>query len=458
MAEYKGTVELIGGLTPKNNGTFPLASAKDIQVDATGKRLDEKLAELEQGGGTVTVIVDGQAGTASHSSTEIYALVQAGNSVVAVLPDYANYQYQYDGYNEPTAANSMQASVKFIHTAVDENGILTTDYIIIHEDKSADAGYYEGTGTDEVYIGDGSMPEGAVLQLVLEEDEDDSSHLAERVTLGIHSDGLVYIFVDGKPVGDGIEFKAAGDVYGYIDSDNNIVLNGNLGDGTYSVKYEMEDGSTVDIGDLVLDSNTYYSVTKNLTNCVLNNSATQVVAGGSYSATVTANSGYTLDSVSVTMGGSVVSVSGGVVSIESVTGDIVITAVASEVQTSGGNLADPTSEDWLVGARYSVSSQAISTTDTADTVHVTNYIPVKKGDVIHFDSTVYFSNNTYGQFAGDANKNKLLIAKVDNGGSYWSFENNVITILHDDVKFMRFTLINVADKNAVTIKLNETTA
>ena len=146
MAEYQGTVELIGGLTPKNNGTFPLASAKDIQVDDTGKRLNEKLAELEQGGDTVTVTVDGAAGTASHSSTEIYALVQAGNTVVAVLPDYANHTYQYDKYNEPTAANAMRSTVEFIRTAVDENGIVTTDYIIIHDDKSADAGYYEGTG------------------------------------------------------------------------------------------------------------------------------------------------------------------------------------------------------------------------------------------------------------------------------------------------------------------------
>lgn len=146
MAEYKGTVELIGGLTPKNNGSFPLASAKDIQVDATGKRLDTKLAELEQRGGTVIVTVDGLEGTASHSATEIYALVQANNTVVAVMTDTYNFQYKFDGYNEPTAANSMQATVKFIHTAVDENGLVTTDYLIIHENKSADAGYYTGSG------------------------------------------------------------------------------------------------------------------------------------------------------------------------------------------------------------------------------------------------------------------------------------------------------------------------
>lgn len=41
--EYQGSIELIGGLKPKNNGSFPLMEAKDIQVDSEGKRLDEAL-------------------------------------------------------------------------------------------------------------------------------------------------------------------------------------------------------------------------------------------------------------------------------------------------------------------------------------------------------------------------------------------------------------------------------
>lgn len=46
MAEYQGSIELIGGLKPKNNGSFPLMDAKDIQVDDTGKRLDAALADI----------------------------------------------------------------------------------------------------------------------------------------------------------------------------------------------------------------------------------------------------------------------------------------------------------------------------------------------------------------------------------------------------------------------------
>lgn len=162
--------------------------------------------------------------------------------------------------------------------------------------------------------------------------------LSDKLSLGIASDGLIYLFVDGQPVGTGIPQGASGDVFGYVDENNTIVLSGALADGTYTVKYEMEDGSVLEIGDMVLGKvEVYYSVTSNLTACVSNNSVASVVEGGSYSATITANSGYMLSSVKVTMGGTDVSasaVSGGNINITSVTGDIVITAVATEIVVS----------------------------------------------------------------------------------------------------------------------------
>ena len=39
-------------------------------------------------------------------------------------------------------------------------------------------------------------------------------------------------------------------VFGTVDADNNIILSGNLADGTYTVKYEDADGNVVDIGTL----------------------------------------------------------------------------------------------------------------------------------------------------------------------------------------------------------------
>ena len=40
MSEYKGSIELISGLTPKNGGKFALVHAKDIQMN-DGSRLSD---------------------------------------------------------------------------------------------------------------------------------------------------------------------------------------------------------------------------------------------------------------------------------------------------------------------------------------------------------------------------------------------------------------------------------
>lgn len=169
------------------------------------------------------------------------------------------------------------------------------------------------------------------------------------ITLGVHTDGLLYIFIDGVPTGNGVSMPdKVGDVYGNVDSGNNIVLQGALADGTYSVKYEMENGDTVNIGNLVLDTNVYYSVTKSLSYCSIDNSATSVIEGEPYSATITANEGYELKSITVTMGGANVTVTNGVINIASVTGDIVITAVAEEVEVPTSRLPEAYQEvEWV---------------------------------------------------------------------------------------------------------------
>ena len=49
-----------------------------------------------------------------------------------------------------------------------------------------------------------------------------------------------------------IESLGGNPVFGYIDSDNNIIVSGNLDDGTYTLKYEMEDGTCTEVGSLVI--------------------------------------------------------------------------------------------------------------------------------------------------------------------------------------------------------------
>lgn len=105
-----------------------------------------------------------------------------------------------------------------------------------------------------------------------------------------------------------------------------------------------------------------YTVTNTLTNVVNSNTNTSIASGSTYSATLTASSGYTLTggTVNITMGGMDITssaYSGNVISISNVTGNIVITAsaVKDEVAVTDNNLvnkaeslnsSDPYGEDY----------------------------------------------------------------------------------------------------------------
>lgn len=226
-----------------------------------------------------------------------------------------------------------------------------------------------------------------------------------------------------------IESLGGNPVFGYVDEHNNIIVSGSLADGTYSVKYEMEDGSTVDIGDLVLDSNVYYSVTNNLTDCISNNSATQAVQGGSYSATITANSGYELSSIKVTMGGTDISstaVSGGNISIADVTGNIVITAVATEIVVTPTytNLFDPSKA--TINYRYN-SSGALTAQDGYVAINIDGI-----GDYMPFtaDTKIYMKGASFNDGEGKARINTFNTIGEDTSST-----NRVSSINYNNMTF-----------------------
>lgn len=78
-----------------------------------------------------------------------------------------------------------------------------------------------------------------------------------------------------------------------------------------------------------------YSITNNLTNVSNSNSATSVDEGAAYNATLTTGEGYEISSVTVSMGGVDISATAytaetGAIAISEVTGNIVITATATE--------------------------------------------------------------------------------------------------------------------------------
>ena len=284
-------------------------------------------------------------------------------------------------------------------------------------------------------------------------------------TLARHTDGLLYLFVNGKPVGSGVELPTGG-IDGYITADKQIIFN-NLPDGEYTLAYINDDGDIIPIGALEKGTNIYYSVTKNLTNCTISNSATQVIEGESYSATIAAKSGYELESVTVTMGGNPVTVSGGKITISNVTGNIVITAVAKATEKEPTNFAEYNSTNtsdwnvWINNAR--VGSDGTYRADTAvpgtGTPVVSNYIAVKQNDVVEFtgfyvsnkSSVVYDSDKTVlSEGAGQlSNLNSHLSdVSINNAGYSGQF-----AISGESVAFVRIGGYILPDSKPISIKI-----
>lgn len=125
----------------------------------------------------------------------------------------------------------------------------------------------------------------------------------------------------------------------------------------------------------------YQTITKNLTGCILSNSAAQVEYGDSYTATVTPESGKALDNIVVTMGGADITsmaVSGGVISIPKVTGAVAITAAASapsvtyNITRNLTNCASSNTADTIAdGAAYTTTLSPTGTYKKLGTITVT---------------------------------------------------------------------------------------
>ena len=99
----------------------------------------------------------------------------------------------------------------------------------------------------------------------------------------------------------------------------------------YSICYGAGYDRTISYGATV-----YRSITNSLTHVTSSNAAVSVEDGATYTATLTAEGGYTMSSVTVTMGGTNITATAynadtGVISIAAVTGDVVITAQATKV-------------------------------------------------------------------------------------------------------------------------------
>lgn len=130
----------------------------------------------------------------------------------------------------------------------------------------------------------------------------------------------------------------------------------------------MIDGTPTDI------TGSTYTITNMLSNCASSNGASSVGINESYAATITANSGYTLEeaTVVVTMGGTDITdsvYSNGHISIPSVTGALTITVSAVKEQTLK-ELFDPST------AAINVRFRSTGSTSAQNGNFCTDFIPV----------------------------------------------------------------------------------
>lgn len=147
----------------------------------------------------------------------------------------------------------------------------------------------------------------------------------------------------------------------------------------------------------------YYTITNNLTDVNTSSAVISVESGGAYEADLTANEGYAISAVTVTMGGVDITDSAyadGHISISQVTGDVVITATAvktgytNQIPLSTDANGNPYNNGlgYKTGTRLNSSSNEVAINGMC----CTGYIPLTgvAGDVIRIKNVTYAGTAT----------------------------------------------------------------
>ena len=155
----------------------------------------------------------------------------------------------------------------------------------------------------------------------------------------------------------------------------------------------------------------YYNISYSLSNITMKNGHSSIEENGSYTDNIIVADGYELKTIKVTMGGVDITsscYSDEIISIDNVTGDIVITAVATEIVSYKNELPISTDASGAVynGTGYKANTYLSGGNDgTRSGIYASGFIPCKKGDILRFKNCHIQSAQGNHRFAlYDANK------------------------------------------------------
>lgn len=208
----------------------------------------------------------------------------------------------------------------------------------------------------------------------------------------------------------------------------------------YCIGYGADIDRTVIYADAVL-----YTVSYQLNDVTSSNTATVAIEGKSYTATLSVEADYALDTVNVTMGGVDITssvYSDGVINIPAVTGDIIITASAVDNYVPQWDIADRTAvtnmyklaSDTKEFSRKNYYYGVAATTGAVYCTHITD-ISLNDNDVTFTSTTKYVgiglpyhlesgASYTFTADVTSGGSGKVGVVIYDADGVYVSYQNS----------------------------------
>ena len=265
----------------------------------------------------------------------------------------------------------------------------------------------------------------------------------------------------GVIVGDGLSVNSNGVISSnHIDDIiNNLKLSYDSSTGTVNLTYNNNIISSITIEV----SKNNYSIINNLNNATTNNVSGSIEEGSSYSATITANTGYTISSITVTMNGEDVTssaVSGNNINISNVTGNIVITVNTSvTTYTITNNLTNCTTNNNSNTISYNSSYSSVI---SANSGYEISSITVTMGGADITSSAVNGNNinisNVTGNIVITVNTTMIVITmyNITRNLSNCTIDNSLSTIESGSNYIATITANSGYTNLSITVTMGET--